>query len=595
MRYMIKLSILINRFLKWRVRNVDQRRFLYLLSFITGMLSAFAAVLLKNAIHYAEHLLTIWFDSDRAGYLYLAYPLVGMLLTLLFVRYVIKDGIGHGVSRILYAISKNNSRIRPHNNWSSVVASTLTIGFGGSVGAEAPVVLTGASIGSNIGRLMRMNYRNITLLVGCGAAGAVAGIFKAPIAGIVFTLEILMLDLTISSIVPLLISSVTAATVSYFLMGKDVLLSFALNESFSLGNIPWYIVLAIGTALISVYFNRTTMYLEGLYEKVRNPYVRLITGGTVLGVMIFLLPPLYGEGYDTIRQLLNGETAMIFENSIFGDLSNNAWLLLGFLLALSLLKVIASSSTNGAGGVGGVFAPSLFIGGVSGFFMARLVNTFGNNAIPESSFTLAGMAGAMAGIMHAPLTAIFLIAEITGGYGLLVPLIITSTVSYMTAMRFEKHSIYHKRLAHRGELITHHKDKAVLTRMDWTKEIETDLITVSSNDTLGELVKKISASKRNIFPVVDEIGVLEGVVLLDNVRDIMFNHDLYDETYVSELMVMPPSYIDRSEKVDSVMDTFRKTGAWNLPVLDGGKYVGFLSKSRVFSTYRDLLVEVSED
>lgn len=592
---MIRLSILLRRFLKWRVKNIDQRRFLYILSFVTGVFSALAAVLLKNAIHYTEHFLTTWFKTDTAGYLYLAYPLIGMLLTVLFVRYIVKDSIGHGVSRILYSISKKNSRIKSHNNWSSVVAGTLTIGFGGSVGAEAPIVLTGASIGSNIGRLMKMNYRNITLLVGCGAAGAVAGIFKAPIAGIVFTLEILMVDLTISSIVPLLISSVTAATVTYFLMGRDVLFSFALRETFSLANIPWYIVLGIGTALLSVYFTRATMYLEGLYDRVKNQYVRLITGGTVLGIFIFLLHPLYGEGYNTISDLLNNNTASLFENSFFSGMGNNAWFILAFLLALTLFKVIASSSTNGAGGVGGIFAPSLFIGGVGGFFMARLINTVSNTAIPESSFTLAGMAGAMAGIMHAPLTAIFLIAEITGGYGLLVPLIITSTISYMTVMRFEKHSIYHKRLAHRGELITHHKDKAVLTRMDWTREIETDLMTIGSGDTLGDLVKVISASKRNIFPVVDEIGVLEGVVLLDNVRDIMFEQELYDDTYVSDLMVMPPSYIDKSERVESVMETFRKTGAWNLPVLDGGKYVGFLSKSRVFSTYRDLLMEVSED
>jgi len=592
---LMKFSILLSRFLKWRVKNIDQARFLYILSFITGMFSALAAVLLKNAIYYTEHFLTTWLKAGTAGYLYLAYPLIGMFLTVIFVRYIVRDGIGHGVSRILYAISKNNSRIKPHNNWSSIIAATFTIGFGGSVGAEAPIVLTGASIGSNIGRLMKMNYRNITLLVGCGAAGAVAGIFKAPIAGLVFTLEVLMVDLTISSIVPLLISSVTAATVTYFLMGSDVLFSFALRESFSLANIPWYIVLGIGTAFLSVYFTRSTMYLEGLYDKVKNTYVRLLTGGIVLGIFILLLPPLYGEGYNTISHLLNGDTSSLFENSIFSGISNKVWFFLAFLLALTLFKVIASSSTNGAGGVGGIFAPSLFIGGVGGFFMARLINTVGNTALPESSFTLAGMAGAMAGIMHAPLTAIFLIAEITGGYGLLVPLIITSTISYITVMRFEKHSIYHKRLARRGELITHHKDKAVLTRMDWTKEIETDLITVSSGDTLGELVKVISSSKRNIFPVVDEIGVLEGVVLLDNVRDIMFDQELYDDTFVSDLMVMPPSYIDKSEKVDSVMETFQQTGAWNLPVLDGGKYVGFLSKSRIFSTYRDLLMEVSED
>ncbi|MDZ7739514.1 MAG: chloride channel protein [Bacteroidales bacterium] len=592
---LFRFSILLRRFLKWRIRNIDQRRFLYLLSFITGMLSAFAAVLLKNAIHYIEHLLTTWSRGDSGNYLYLAYPLAGMLLTVIFVRYILKDNIGHGVSRILYAISKNNSRIRPHNNWSSILASTFTIGFGGSVGAEAPIVLTGASIGSNIGRLMKMNYRNITLLVGCGAAGAVAGIFKAPIAGIVFTLEILMLDLTISSIVPLLIASVTAATVSYFLMGKGLLFSFALSESFALSNLPWYILLGAGMALLSVYFTRSTIFLEALYSRMKNTYLRLITGGIVLGILILMMPPLYGEGYNTINQLLNGDTASLFENSFFTGISDRIWFLLAFILALTLFKVIASSSTNGAGGVGGIFAPSLFIGGTGGFFMAKLINTLGNNSLPESSFTLAGMAGAMAGIMHAPLTAIFLIAEITGGYSLLVPLIITSTVSYMTVMRFEKHSIYHKQLATRGELITHHKDKAVLTRMDWTREIETDLMTVRSEDTLGQLVKIISASKRNVFPVVDEIGVLEGVVLLDNVRDIMFDKELYESTLVSDLMVMPPSYIDRKEKVESVMETFRKTGAWNLPVLDGGKYLGFLSKSRIFSTYRDLLMEVSED
>jgi len=591
----LRLSLMINRFLKWVTNNIDQKRFLYLISFVVGVISALAAVILKNSIHYIAQLLTTWFKSGTSSYLYLAYPLVGMFLTVLFVKYVVKDKIGHGVSRILYAISKKSSRIKPHNNWSSIVASTLTIGFGGSVGAEAPIVLTGASIGSNIGRLFKMNYRNITLLVGCGAAGAVAGIFKAPIAGIVFTLEILMLDLTISSIVPLLISSVTAATVSYFLMGKGVLFSFSVQETFSLNNIPWYIVLGLFSGLLSLYFTRTTLALEVLYDKIRNNYLRLITGGMVLGVLILLMPPLYGEGYDAITKLLNGNVDSIFENSFFEGSADNLWFVLIFLAALSLFKVFATSSTNGAGGVGGIFAPSLFIGGVNGFFVARLLNSTLSLDVPESSFALAGMAGAMAGIMHAPLTAIFLIAEITGGYGLLVPLIITSTISYITIMRFERHSIYHKRLARRGELITHHKDKAVLARMEWTREIETDLITVKSGDNLGDLVRVISSSKRNIFPVVDDDGILEGVVLLDDVREVMFDRELYESTYVSDLMVMPPSYIDKTEKVDSVMETFRKTGAWNLPVLDEGKYVGLLSKSRIFSTYRELLMQVSED
>lgn len=592
---MKSISAILNRFLRWRVSNIEQNQFLYILAFVVGLLSALAAVFLKNAIHYTEVFLTRLTDGNTAGYLYFAWPLAGMFLTVIFVKYIVKDKIGHGISRILYAISRKNSRIKPHNTWTSIVASTFTIGFGGSVGAEAPIVLTGAAIGSNIGRLMKMNYRQITLLVGCGAAGAVAGIFKAPIAGIVFTLEILMLDLTIASIVPLLISSVTAATVSYFFMGKGVLFSFTLSEYFSLSNIPWYIALGVISGFLSLYFTRSTMFIEGLYDKIGNSYIKLITGGLILGLLVWLLPPLFGEGYETIRLLLSGNTDLLFENSFFKSLSDNFWFIMLFLAALSLFKSIASSSTNGAGGVGGIFAPSLFIGGVNGFFVAKLINNLFDTNVPVSNFALVGMAGTMAGIMHAPLTAIFLIAEITGGYGLLIPLIITSTISFMTIMRFERHSIYHKRLARRGELITHHKDKAVLTLLDWTREIETDLVTVRSETTLGELVKIVASSKRNIFPVVDEYGILEGVVLLDNIREIMFNSEMYDDTYVSDLMIIPPSYIDKKEKVETVMETFTRTGAWNLPVLDGGRYVGILSKSRIFSTYRDLLMEVSED
>lgn len=591
----MRFSILIRKFLKWRVENIDHRRFLYILSFVVGLLSALAAVVLKNSIHYIANFLTTWFDGSW-NYLYLAYPLIGITLTYIFVKYIVKDKIGHGISRILYAMSRKNSKIKPHNNWTSIMASSLTIGFGGSVGAEAPIVLTGASIGSNIGRLMKMNYRNVTLLVGCGAAGAVSGIFNAPIAGIVFTLEILMLDLTVASIVPLLISSVTATTVSYFLMGKGSMFDFTMTESFNLGTIPWYLVLAFFSALLSLYFTRTTMLVEGLYDKIKSEYLKLITGGLILGVLILILPPLYGEGYTTINSLLNGNTDDLFKNIILlPGLEGKVWFILVFLIALSLFKSFASSSTNGAGGVGGIFAPSLFIGGVNGFFVARLINTIFDTGLSESNFALVGMAGVMAGIMHAPLTAIFLIAEITGGYGLLIPIIITSTLSYMIVIRFDKHSIYHTRLARRGELLTHHKDKAVLALMDWSREIETDLLTVSSTDTLGSLVDIISRSKRNIFPVVDEFGILEGVVLLDGVREIMFNRDEYEDTIVNDLMIMPPSYIDKTDKVEEVMNTFRKTGAWNLPVLDGGKYIGFLSKSRIFSTYRELLMEVSED
>ncbi len=588
-----------NRFLRKifhpRFEDIDQVKLIYVLSFVVGLLSALAAVILKNAIHYTHKILTEGITGDSGSYLYLAFPLAGMLLTLLFVKYIVKDKISHGISRVLYAISRKKSCLKVHNTWTSLVATTLTIGFGGSVGAEAPIVLTGSSIGSNIGRLFRLNYRSITLLIGCGAAGAVAGIFKAPVAGMVFTLEVLMLDLTISSIVPLLISSVTAATVSFFLMGEQVLFSFSLKGAFNLSNIPWYLLLGVISGFISVYFSKMTIFLEKKYELIKNNYFRLAAGGIILGGLIFLFPPLFGEGYDTILLLLQGETESVMRNSIFHQYSGSFLMAALFMLCLVLLKVFASSSTNGAGGVGGIFAPVLFLGGVTGYLLSGIFNEYFNLNLPDNRFVLAGMAGMMAGVMHAPLTAIFLIAEITGGYDLLIPLIITSTAAYITTRGFERHSIYHVQLAERGELITHDKDKAVLSMMDWRKEIETDLQKVKATDTLGELVRKISRSKRNLFPVVDEYNILEGVVSLDDVREIMFNQELYSNTYVKDLMTIPPSYIDKSEDIGKVMDTFRKTGAWNLPVLDKGYYVGFISKSRIFTTYRELLVQFAEE
>jgi CIC family chloride channel protein len=573
----------------------DQSKLVYLLSLLVGILSALAAACLKNAIHYTHFFLSDVIIGKTGTYLYLAFPLFGMLLTLLFVRYVVKDNIGHGISRILYSISMKKGYLKMHNTWSSVVASTLTIGFGGSVGAEAPIVLTGSSIGSNIGRIFKLSNRNIILLIGCGAAGAISGIFKAPIAGIVFVLEILMLDLTISSIVPLLISSVTAATVAYFLMGDKVLFTFNVAAAFNISNIPWYLMLGIISGLVSLYFSKMTLFLEGNYEKIKNVYLRLLLGGVVLGCLIYFLPPFYGEGYDAIMNLLNGNGNLLVSNSIFNQFSDN-YLAVGlFMLGLIFLKVIASSSTNGAGGVGGIFAPTLFIGGINGFFVAGLLRKFINVDLPDNRFVLVGMAGMMAGVMHAPLTAIFLIAEITGGYDLLIPLIITATIAYITTRSFEKHSIYHLQLAERGELITHDKDKAVLTRMDWKKEIETDLIIIRPDNTLEDLTKIISKSKRNIFPVVDKYNILEGIVCLDDVRGIMFNRDLYKSVFVKDLMTIPPSYIDKKENIETVMDTFRRTGAWNLPVLDQGYYVGFISKSRIYSTYRELHVEFSEE
>jgi len=578
-----------------RIEDIDQVKLVYILSLVVGLLSALAAAILKNAIHYTHQILTKGITPESGGYLYLAYPVIGMLITLLFVRYIVRDNIGHGISRVLHAISKKKSYLKAHNTWTSIVATTMTIGFGGSVGAEAPIVLTGSAIGSALGRFFRLNYRSVTLLIGCGAAGAVSGIFKAPIAGIVFTLEILMLDLTTASIVPLLISSVTAATGAYFLMGDKVLFTFSVKAAFNIANIPWYIVLGVGSGIISLYFSKMTLFLEKNFERIKNVFVRLIVGGIILGGLIWLFPPFYGEGYDTIMSLLQGNTDAVISNSVFHIPADNVLLIALFMAGLVFLKVFASSSTNGAGGVGGIFAPTLFIGGVNGYLFATILNKYLNVSLPDNRFVLVGMAGAMAGVMHAPLTAIFLIAEITGGYDLLIPLIITSTVAYITVRSFERYSIYHAQLAERGELITHDMDKAVLTRMDWKKEIETDLVKVKSTGTLGDLVKIISKSKRNLFPVVDQYNILEGVVSLDEVREIMFNVDLYNTTLIRDLMTIPPSYIDRRENIETVMDTFRKTGAWNLPVLDDGYYVGFISKSRIYTTYRELLIQFSEE
>jgi len=591
----VRSKSLLARFLLWRVKNIREKNFILVLSLLVGLTCGLVGVILKNSIHYVHHFITESMSLDSGNILFIAFPIVGITLTMLFVKYFVRDDIGHGVSKILYAISKKNGFIKGHNNFSSVIASTLTIGFGGSVGAEAPVVLTGASIGSGLARMFHMNHRTIILMLGCGAAGAIGGIFKAPIAGLAFTLEVLMLDLTMGSLIPLLISSVSAASLSYFLMGKGAIFQYHITQAFELGNIPFYILLGIFTGLLSVYFTRTSMFVEGKISGLNNPVKRIMVGGIILGLLIFLFPPLYGEGYTTLQSLLDGEPGKMFYNTILYPLQDNYWLLLVYVAGVFMLKVFATAATNGSGGVGGIFAPTMFIGGVSGFFGARLVNGMGLVDLSESNFSLVGMAGLMAGVMHAPLMAIFLIAEITGGYALFIPLMITCTIAYLTARAFEPHSIYAKRLAKRGELITHNKDKAVLTLMKLDRVIETDLKTVRSSDTLGELVKIISQSKRNIYPVVATDKELLGIVILDDIRHIMFNSEMYDSTFVHDLMIMPPALVELKDPMDTVMKKFEETGAWNLPVTDEGKYLGFVSKSKIFSTYRRVLVHFSEE
>jgi CIC family chloride channel protein len=581
------------RILIWRNKKISEKKLVLILSFVVGALSGLAAVFLKTTIHYTHHFLTHGFE-DGFKIIYLLFPIIGIFLTVLYVKYFVKDKIGHGVSRILYALSKNNGRIKSHNNYSSIIASTLTIGFGGSVGAEAPIVLTGASIGSTLGHYFRLNFKSMALLVSCGAAGAIGGIFKAPIAGLIFTLEVLMLDLTLTSIVPLLISSATGATMAFLLMGEKVVLSVVNTEAFVLNNIPFYILLGILSGLLSYYFTKTSISIESSLKKVKNIFVKILLGGVLLAGLIFIFPSLYGEGTQTLQSLLNGNIDGLPRDSIFKFVMQNNWYILIYLALLLLMKVVAMAITNGSGGVGGIFGPTLFVGGVTGYWLSNFINSFGFVRLPEGNFALVGMAGLMAGVMHAPLTAIFLIAEITGGYSLFIPLIITSTIAYITILWFTKHSIYTHRLAERGELLTHHKDEVVLTLMKLDSVIEKDCITVGVDDPFGELVKAVSKSKRNIFPVLNEEKELVGIVLLDNIREIMFDRDKYNEIFVSDVMISPPEIVDVNDNMDCVMKKFNTSGAWNLPVMKDGKYHGFVSKSKIFNSYRDVLVQVSE-
>ena len=598
----VEKKSLLQRFIEWREKKIKDKHFTLILSFVVGILTALAACFLKFLIEYIKHFLTENFDSTGVNWLYLVYPVVGILLTGLFIRNVVRDDISHGVTKILYAISRRQSRIKRHNTWSSLLASSITIGFGGSVGAEAPIVLTGSAIGSNLGSIFRMEHRTLMLLVGCGAAGAVSGIFKAPIAGLVFTLEVLMIDLTMGSLLPLLVSCVTAATVSYILTGTEAMFQFHMDEPFLMERIPAVLLLGVLCGLVSLYFTRTMNWVEGIFRKYNNPYIKLLIGGSLLSVLIFLFPSLYGEGYDTIHMLLNGvnqaDWDKVMDNSIFYGYGN---LLLVYLALVVLFKVFASSATNGGGGCGGIFAPSLFLGCIIGFIFANFCNGYSlaplvSDDLPEKNFALLGMAGVMSGVMHAPLTGVFLIAELTGGYDLFLPLMMVAVSSYLTIMIFEPHSIYSMRLAKKGELVTHHKDKAVLTLMNIESVVETDFDKVAPDMDLGAMVKVVSKAHRNMFPVVDARGVLLGIVILDDIRNIMFRQELYHRFYVGRFMTTPPARINIEDSMEEVMKKFDDTHAWNLPVVDSeGVYKGFLSKSRILNSYRQMLVDFSED
>lgn len=577
------------------VKGLPENQLLLILAFVVGLGCGLASVLLKSLIHAVQWLLIYIFGSPEESFMYLVLPGIGMLLAFLFVKYIVRDDIGHGVTKALLAVSKKRSVIKPHNTWTSLAASSVTIGFGGSVGAEAPIVYTGAAIGSNIARILELSYKHRTILLGCGAAGAVAGIFKAPIAGILFTLEILLFNISMTSILPLLISTVTATTVSYLFLGQDVSFSSSV-DNYLLGNIPYYILLGVFCGFVSLYFTRMTLRLEDKIKSIVNPYKRWAICALSLGILIFIFPPLFGEGYDSLIHLLHADPESCFNQTIFGSLLDWEWFVPIFFALVLIFKVFAMSFTNAGGGVGGTFGPTLIVGGIAGFILSRFINLTGFTSLPEANFVLVGMAGLMAGVMQAPMTAIFLIADITGGYALLLPLIISSTISFATIRLFEPYSIYTKRIAKNGQLLTHDSDQAVLTLLSTAELIERDFMKVELDYTLRDLVRIVAQSKRNLYPVVDKKGTFMGIIALDDIRSIMFDQSKYDQVKVYELMRLCEIRVLDDEHMESVMEKFEKSAVWNLPVVDSdGMYQGFISKSKIFSSYREQLQQVSHD
>ena len=587
------------RFVLWTVNHLSRRQLTLTLAFFVGVLAAVAAYILHTAMHLIQHYLSATLASNQINWFYLVYPVAGILITMLFVRYVVRDNISHGITRILYAISTKQGRLPKHNMWSSVVASAITIGFGGSVGAEAPIVLTGSAIGSNLARRFHLDSKTIYMLVGCGASAAIAGIFKAPIAGLVFTVEVLMIDLTMGSLLPILIACVTATCFTYALSGENSLFSFTLESEWTVIRTPANILLGIACGIVSLYFIRSMTFFENIFSKLADrPYVKWLVGGVALSTLIFIFPSLYGEGYAAINVLLNGKSPadwnVIMEHSLF---SGHGELLLIYVALVLVTKSMATASTNGGGGCGGTFAPSLFVGAFAGFLFARTWNTYNFSIyIPENNFALLGMAGVMSGVMHAPLTGVFLIAELTGGYNLFIPLLIVSTVSYLTIYIFEPYSIYGMRLAREGKLITHHTDHAVLTLMSLDTVIERDCSAISPDTMLSELVHKISRSRVDVLPVVDNGNHLLGEIDMMKLRHILFRTELYHRFNVRQLMSEPPTMLRVDDPMEEVMKAFDKTNAQQLPVVDNQNIlIGYVSRSHVYSLYRKMVADLSND
>jgi len=586
---------LLGRFLVWRVRHLSDRKFVLLLSVLIGVLTALIAVVIKLCAHFIRNFVQMGMKPSQWAFSYIVFPSIGILFSILFVKYIIRKNVRPGIPNVLYCISKNNGKIKPHNMFSSIVTSALTVGFGGSVGLEGPTITSCTAWASNLGRLVRLNYKQITLLLACASAATIAAIFKAPIAAIVFALEVIMLDLTMWALIPLLMASMSSVLTSYFFMGQDVLYPFEIVHRFQLNDIVWYIGLGIFCGILSFYFSKVYLFIDNFFRNIKTSKMRLLLGGTSLGVLLFVFPSLYGEGYNDINACLRGDYHYLFDNSIFFNLFNNEWVLLLLLFVIVVTKVIATSLTVSAGGVGGIFAPSLFVGVNAGVLYSQFFNTIGLTNLHVNNFALIGMGGMIAGVLHAPLTGIFLIADISGGYHLFVPLMLTATISYATVKYFVPNSVYTTQLASRKELMTHNKDKRILSLMKVTDLVEKDFITLNVNDNFDSILKAVSESSRNFFPVVDDLNIFKGYVSLDSIRKIMFKPELHDSLFVRNFIQKGDITIDITESMHDVAAKFNKTSHFNIVVLRGEEYVGFVSRAKVFSKYRMLLRYFSDD
>jgi CIC family chloride channel protein len=593
-------NTILKQILIWRAKHISHRQFVYILSVIIGFTSGLGAVVLKNLTHFIQHLLEAKLIKYYHHAFYFLFPVLGLSIVYLIIKYVIRNKVNHGIPSTLFAISKRKGMMKQYQMFGSILTAPITVGFGGSVGLEGPTVATGAAIGSNISRLFHMNQTTRTLLISCAAAGAMSSIFKAPIAAIIFAIEVFSLDLTIASMLPLLLASLSAILTSFFFLGDDVLLPFRVEDKFFISDAPFYIILGIVAAFVSIYFTDVYDKIQKLFDRLKTPINKLIVGSIGIGLLVFLFPPLYGEGFDIINNLIAGNPEKALQSNLFQMDLTNIWIVIALLIGLLLFKIVASALTFGAGGVGGIFAPTLFMGSIMGFCMSKIINNCGlfNSQISESNFTLVGMTGLLAGVLHAPLTAIFLIAELTGGYELFIPLMITATISFSITKYFRPHSVYNMELGRKGELITHDKDHAILTLMDINKVIETNFITIRPEMNLEQIVNKaVIKSSRNIFPVVKkETQKLQGIILLDDLRPIMFDQSLYKKVTATDIMQKPTKIINLDvDKMTDIMKKFQDSSAWNLPVTKHGIYYGFISKSKLLTAYRRQLITLQSE